>query len=44
MLKQPVGVVKHTNVAVVRLKIAKKKFELAIYKNKIQSYRAKVYI
>lgn len=42
MIKQPVGIVNFTNVAIVKLKIAKKKFELACYKNKIQSWRQKV--
>ena len=42
MLKQPVSVVTFTNVAVVRLKIGKKKFEIACYKNKVQQYRQKV--
>jgi ribosome maturation protein SDO1 len=42
MLKQPVSVVNYTNVAIVRLKLGKKRFELACYKNKVQQYRQKV--
>jgi ribosome maturation protein SDO1 len=42
MLKQPVGVVNFTNVAIVRLKIGKAKFEIACYKNKVQQFRQKV--
>ena len=43
MLKQPVSVVTFTNVAIVRLKINKLRFEIACYKNKVQQYRSKVY-
>lgn len=42
MLKQPVTVVNYTNVAIVRLKVNKEKFELACYKNKIKQYREKI--
>lgn len=42
MLKQPVSVVNYTNVAIVKLKIGKKRYELACYKNKVQQYRQKV--
>jgi ribosome maturation protein SDO1 len=38
----PVNQVKLTNVAVVRLKRAGKRFELACYKNKIADYRSKL--
>ncbi len=42
MLKQPVSVVNYTNVAIVKLKIGKQKFEIACYKNKVQQFRQKV--
>jgi ribosome maturation protein SDO1 len=39
--KQPVGQVKLTNVAIIRLKKGGSKFELACYKNKIINWRNK---
>lgn len=42
MLKQPVSIVNYTNVAIVRLKVNKDKFEVACYKNKIKQYREKI--
>lgn len=42
MLKQPVSVKNYTNVAIVRLKIGKKRFEIACYKNKVQQFRDKM--
>jgi ribosome maturation protein SDO1 len=42
MIKQPVGIVNLTNVAIVRLKVNKDKFEIACYKNKIKQYREKI--
>ena len=38
----PTNQVKLTNVAVVRLKKAGKRFEIACYKNKVMSWRNKV--
>ena len=40
----PTNQVKLTNVAVVRLKKAGKRFEIACYKNKVMSWRSKVYV
>lgn len=42
MLKQPVSIVNYTNVAIVKLKVNKDKFEVACYKNKIKQYREKI--
>jgi ribosome maturation protein Sdo1 len=42
MLKQPVTTKLYTNVAIVKLKIGKGKFEIACYKNKVQQFRQKV--
>lgn len=42
MLKQPVSIVNYTNVAIIKLKVNKDKFELACYKNKIKQYREKI--
>lgn len=42
MLKQPISIVNYTNVAIVRLKVNKEKFEVACYKNKIKQYREKI--
>jgi ribosome maturation protein SDO1 len=42
MINQPVSVVNYTNVAIVRLKLGKKRLEIACYKNKVQQYRQKV--
>lgn len=42
MLKQPVSIVHYTNVAIVRLKVNKDKFEVACFKNKIKQYREKI--
>lgn len=39
MLKQPVGIVKLTNVAVIRYKTKGKNFEIACYKNKVIDWR-----
>ena len=39
---QPVGQVRLTNVAIVRLKKAGKRFEVAAYKNKVLNWRARV--
>lgn len=39
--KQPVGQVKLTNVAIIKLKKGGNKFELACYKNKIINWRNK---
>lgn len=39
-INQPSNQIKLTNVAVVRLKKGKKRFELACYKNKVLEYRA----
>jgi ribosome maturation protein SDO1 len=39
MLKQPVGFVKLTNVAIVKYKVAGKKLEIACYKNKVLDWR-----
>lgn len=39
MLKQPIGIVKLTNVAVIRYKIKGKNFEIACYKNKVIDWR-----
>lgn len=38
-LKQPVSQVRLTNVAVVRLKVKGKRFEVAAYKNTVLSWR-----
>lgn len=40
----PTNQVKLTNVAVVRLKKAGKRFEIACYKNKVMSWRNKVWV
>lgn len=42
MLKQPISIVNYTNVAIVRLKVNKEKFEVACYKNKIKQFREKI--
>lgn len=42
MLKQPISIVHYTNVAIVRLKVNKDKFEVACFKNKIKQYREKI--
>lgn len=42
-ISQPVGFVKLTNVAVVRLNKKGKRFELACYKNKVADWRDGVY-
>lgn len=39
MLKQPSGIVRLTNVAVVRLKKKGKRFEIACYRNKVVNWR-----
>lgn len=39
MLKQPVGFKKYTNVALIKIKKGKNKFEIACYKNKAINYR-----
>ncbi|KAI5287121.1 hypothetical protein KEM54_006223 [Ascosphaera aggregata] len=39
-INQPSGQIKFTNVAIVRLKKGKKRFELACYKNKLLEYRS----
>ncbi|CAG5113351.1 Oidioi.mRNA.OKI2018_I69.chr2.g7462.t1.cds [Oikopleura dioica] len=39
VIKAPTNQKRHTNVAVVRLKTHGKRFELACYKNKVQSWR-----
>ena len=38
-MKQPVGFVKLTNVAIIKYKIDNKKFEIACYKNKAMNWR-----
>jgi ribosome maturation protein SDO1 len=38
-IAQPVGQVRMTNVAVVRLKKGGKRFEIACYKNKVLNWR-----
>lgn len=42
-LFQPVGQIRHTNVAIVRIKKGGKKFEIACYKNKVVEWRNGVY-
>lgn len=42
MLKQPFGIINYTNVSIVKLKIGKKRLEIACYKNKVQQWRQKV--
>lgn len=39
VIKAPTNQKRHTNVAVVKLKTHGKRFELACYKNKVQSWR-----
>ncbi|AMD22790.1 HHR021Cp [Eremothecium sinecaudum] len=39
VINQPSGQIKLTNVSLVRLKKAKKRFEVACYQNKVQDYR-----
>ena len=39
MLKQPVGFKKLTNVAIIKLKRGKHRFEIACYKNKAINWR-----
>lgn len=39
MIKQPVGIVKLTNVAVIKHKVKGKNFEIACYKNKVIDFR-----
>jgi ribosome maturation protein SDO1 len=39
MLKQPVGIVKFTNVALIKYKKDGKKFEIACYKNTATDWR-----
>ena len=39
VIKAPTNQKRHTNVAIVRLKTHGKRFELACYKNKVQSWR-----
>lgn len=41
-ISQPVGQVRFTNVAVVRMKKAGKRFEVAAYKNKVMNWRSRV--
>jgi ribosome maturation protein SDO1 len=41
---EPQGQKLHTNIAVVRLTRAKKKFEIACYPNKVQEWRTGVYV
>lgn len=41
-VSQPVGQVRFTNVAVVRLKACGKRFEIAAYRNKVLSWRSGV--
>ncbi len=43
-IKQPVGFVKLTNVAIVRLRRGGIRFELACYKNKVQDWKNQVYL
>lgn len=43
MLKQPVGIVKFTNVALIKYKKEGKKFEIACYKNTATDFRAGMY-
>lgn len=38
-INQPSGQIKLTNVSLVRLKKARKRFEVACYQNKVQDYR-----
>ena len=39
MLKQPVGIKKLTNVAIVKYRVRGNQFELACYKNKVINWR-----
>ena len=39
LIKNPTNQKRHTNVAVVKLKTAGKRFEIACYKNKVSSWR-----
>lgn len=39
MIKQPVGIVQQTNVALIKYKIKGKRFEIACYKNKAINWR-----
>ncbi|SCU85846.1 LADA_0D10176g1_1 [Lachancea dasiensis] len=39
VIQQPSGQIKLTNVSIVKLKKAKKRFEIACYQNKVQDYR-----
>ncbi len=41
---QPMGQKLHTNLIVVRLKLAKQQFEIAAYPNKVQEWRAGMYV
>ncbi|KAL0314399.1 UNVERIFIED_CONTAM: Ribosome maturation protein SBDS [Sesamum angustifolium] len=43
-LVQPIGQKRLTNVAVVRLKKHGNRFEIACYKNKVLSWRSRVYV
>ncbi|KRX45996.1 Ribosome maturation protein SBDS [Trichinella murrelli] len=38
----PTNQMRHTNVAVVRMKKAGKRFEIACYKNKVLNWRSKI--
>ena len=40
----PTNQIRLTNVAIVRLKKAGKRFEIACYKNKVMSWRSGVYV
>lgn len=42
-VKQPIGQKRLTNVAVVRLRKHGHRFEIACFKNKVLSWRARVY-
>ncbi len=44
ILFTPTNQVRLTNVAIVRMKRAGKRFEIACYKNKVMSWRNKVYV
>lgn len=39
MIKQPVGIVKLTNVAIIKHKVKGATFEIACYKNKVIDWR-----
>lgn len=42
LINQPSGLIKLTNVSLVRMKKGKKRFEIACYQNKVQDWRLKV--